>query len=361
MKRRLLLLASIAALMVPAGSATAVTLTTGTWTQYPAGAAEYQAEVQQPINTANTSNWSAKSKGGIPVMFKLSSRQGPAAFESIYGDASTANDFAYASFDPAPEITFSQLANLSTDYAFTLGDCHGGSLRWQVRIDADNDGVRDPYKDGTGGDNDPSNDVPATGDPALFVYYGAYPNFTDCTTANQSGVNMLSLGDLRFDTSQFNWHADFGAVQGSGTFYDSYADALALFGNRRVINATLVVDSGWGGNQRLTVSNTAANDNVYQFVSAGGGAFAPTCDLPAATIQVGKSDPVVDGAINEAPVQPSLVDEGGVFRQVDCKYQYVLSIPSLAGSGTYYVEIEIDGVTVPTPASPGGKVKFDLK
>jgi hypothetical protein len=172
---------------------------------------------------------------------------------------------------------------------------------------------------------------------------------------------MLSLDDLRFDTSQFNWHTDFGSIQGSGTFYDSYADALALFGDRRVINTTLVVDSGWGGNQRLTVSNTTANDNVYQFVTAGGGAFAPTCNLPAATIQVGKVDPVVDGAINEEPVQGSLVDQGSSFRQVDCKYQYVLSIPSLAGAGTYYVEIKIGGVSVPTPSSPDGKVKFDLK
>ncbi len=29
--------------------------------------------MQQPINSANTSNWQARSKGGIPIMFKLSS------------------------------------------------------------------------------------------------------------------------------------------------------------------------------------------------------------------------------------------------------------------------------------------------
>ena len=39
--------------------------------------------MQQPINTANTSNWNSKSKGAIPVMFKLSSTTGPAVFESI--------------------------------------------------------------------------------------------------------------------------------------------------------------------------------------------------------------------------------------------------------------------------------------
>jgi hypothetical protein len=35
----------------------------------------YRATVQQPINSANTSNWSAKSKGGIPVMYKLERSQ----------------------------------------------------------------------------------------------------------------------------------------------------------------------------------------------------------------------------------------------------------------------------------------------
>src|SRR4026208_1939840 len=89
----------------PASAAT----TTGTWTQYPTGATEYQAEVQQPINTANPSNWNSKSKGATPVMFKLSSRTGPAAFESIGSDTNTANDYSYVSFAPSPSITFNEI------------------------------------------------------------------------------------------------------------------------------------------------------------------------------------------------------------------------------------------------------------
>jgi hypothetical protein len=162
---------------------------------------------------------------------------------------------------------------------------------------------------------------------------------------------MIGLSDLRYDTSQY----------AGGTFYDTYENAKTLMGALPVLRASLVIDSGWGGDQRLDVSNTTVNDNVNDFVSSGGGAFAPTCDLPAATIEVGKIDPVVDGAINEEPVQASLVDSGNAFRVVDCKYQYVLSIPSLQGKGTYYVELKIGGTTVPTPSSAGGKVKFDLK
>jgi hypothetical protein len=364
--RRLLTLFATAALLggLMVAPVSAETITTGTWAQYPTGATEYFAEVQQPINSANTSNWSAKSKGGIPIMYKLFSGIGPAVFESIYQTQSTDDDFAFLSFDPDPEIDFEHLLWLSTDYVFSLGDCHGGSLRWSVRIDADDDGLRDPYNDGKNGTIDPSDDVPATGDPAMFIYYGELPNFTDCTSDNQSDTNMIGQPDLRYDTSQFNWHADFGSVQGTGTFYDSYAHALALFEGRRVINTTLVIDSGWGGDQRLTISDTTVNDNVHQWDSGGTGTLAPTCDLPDAFIDVTKLAPVADGIVNETTVYPqSSTDTSKQFRVVDCKYQYVLSIPSLTGTGSYDVEILIDGSSVATSASstPPSEVRFDLK
>jgi len=336
----LALAASVASLIY----ASVASATAGTWVQYPSGATEYQAEVQQPINTANTSNWSSKSKGGIPVMFKLSSRTGPAAFESIYSDNAElggsdtsvgspcatghANDCAFMSFTPSPSITFNDIHTLKTDYNFTTGNCHGGSLRWSVRTSATQ---------------------------SLFIYYGDEPNTTDCTTNSQSGTNMIGLSDLRYDTSQYP----------GGTFYDTYTHALQLMGSDPVIRVSLVIDSGWqnapNGDQRLDVSNTTVNDNVYQFVSSASGPFVATCSLPAATIAVGKGDPVADGDVNEAAVQGSLADSGNAFRVVDCKYQYVLSIPSLQGAGTYEVQLKIGGVRVPTPASPNGKVKFDLK
>jgi hypothetical protein len=304
-------------LVSPASAA----VTTGTWEQYPTGSTQYQAEVQQPINTANTSNWNAKSKGAIPVMFKLSSRTGPAAFESIGSDADTANDYAFMSFTPDSSLTFNQITTLKTDYAFTLGDCHGGSLRWSIRTSSTQ---------------------------SLFIYYGTGPSFTNCTTPSQTGTNMIGLSDLRYDTSQYP----------GGTFYDTYADAQALMGSTPIIRASLVIDSGWGGDQRLNVANTTVNDNVYQFVSSAG-TFAPTCDLPPATIEISKNDPVASGDVNEAAVQGSLADDGNAFRVVDCKYQYVLAIPSLTGKGTYEVQIWINGVRVPT--SPNANVKFDLK
>ena len=187
---------------------------------------------------------------------------------------------------------------------------------------------------------------------SLFIYYGAAPNFTDCTTNSQSGTNMIGQSDLRYDTSQYP----------GGTFYDTYAHARDLMGSEPITRVSLVLDSYWAGDQRATISNTTVNDAVYDFNTGGSGTFAPTCDLPDATIEVSKTDPTANGEINEATVQNSLTDSGNHFRVVDCKYQYVLSIPSLKGAGTYRVTInDADGHSIPTPDSNDNKVKFDLK
>jgi hypothetical protein len=314
------LLASVAliggATLLPAALVAAAT-TSGTWSQYPTGAPVYQAQIQAPINADGSSNWPAKSKGGIPIMFKLSSGTGAAVFQSIGSDTTTANDYAYVSFAPSPAVTFAQITTLSTNYIFTSGNCHGGSLRWSVSTSAGH----------------------------VFIYYGGYPNFTDCTTAgnNQSGVNMIGQPDLRYDTSQI----------AGGTFYDSYAHALTLVGTLPVTAATLVIDSGWGGDQTLTISDTTVNDNVYQWDAGGTGTLAPTCVLPDATLKVTKVSGTGSGEVNETTVVQNF-DGGNAFRVVDCKYQYVLAIPSLNGSGSYQADIQIGGVTV-------GTAHFDLK
>jgi hypothetical protein len=188
---------------------------------------------------------------------------------------------------------------------------------------------------------------------SLFIYYGESPNLTDCTTNSQSGVNMIGQSDLRYDTSQYP----------GGSFYDTYAHAVELMGSQPIIRVSLVLDSYWaGGDQRATISNTTVNDTEYDFNTGGSGTFAPTCDLPNATIEVGKGDSTANGDINEDAVQRSLADSGNHFRIVDCKYQYILSIPSLNGAGTYRVTInDADGNAIPTPDSNDNKVKFDLK
>src|SRR6266545_2381780 len=147
----------------------------GTWVLYPTQSNTYTTSVQQPINADGTSNFKSNGKAVIPVKFSLSTAPGPVIFQSIYSDADTTNDYSFLSFTPSSTLLFSEITNLSAVYTFTEGDCHGGSLRWSVRTSATQ---------------------------SVFIYYGDYPNFTDCTTNNQSGTNMIGQADLRYDTSQ---------------------------------------------------------------------------------------------------------------------------------------------------------------
>lgn len=291
--------------------------TDGTWTLYPPQATAYRTTVQQPINVDGTSNFKG-GKSVIPIKFSLAKSKGPVVFQSIFSDdpGVTANNYSFLTFRPANTLTFPELTNLSAVYAFNEGNCHGGALRWEVGLPTGN----------------------------IFIYYGGHPNFTDCTTAgaatNQSGLNMLSFFDLRFDTSQIG-----------GTFYDSYADALALAGSNPVDGVALVLDGGWAGDQRLTPSNVTVNDNTFV---PGGTTPVPTCTLPSATIQITKISGAPTGNVNE-PVSVQPFDNNKNFRVVDCKYMYNLSTSSLPGAGRYRVEAIIGG----SPAA--GAAEFDVR
>jgi hypothetical protein len=312
-----------AILVVP--STASAQSTTGTWVAYPGQSTAYQTQVKQPINDVpsasdqNVSVFANKNKNVIPVKFGLLSGLGPFVFESIYSDnpGNTANDFSFLSFTPDStlNLTFNDLYNLVANYTFTIGNCHGGSLRWSVRVNVGND------------DN-------TTNDGSVFIYYGGFPNFTDCTTSgpatNQSGSNMIGMSDLRYDTSQVG-----------GTFYDSYSHAQTLVGGDRVIRASLVLDSGWAGDQRLTLGSATVNDNT--FTPSPPTALAPTCDLPPAKIMVTRDSVDSPSLVTTIEsIQPA--DNNEWFRIIDCKYMYNLATSSLPlGSGCYKVEAVIDG------------------
>ena len=320
--------ATLALLLCP-GPSSAQT-TTGTWTFYTNGVATgttYATEVRPPIQADGTSSWPAK-RGAIPVRFRLRSGVGPVELQSIYSDGTDpsfpgTNDFSFVRLGLSPPITFNELTTLQADYVFTMGNCGGGSLRWTIRVDVGNDG-------------DPSNDA------NVFVYYGGYPNFTECVvTDDQSGLNMIGLTedptDLRYDTSQ---------VVG-GTFYDSYSHAQELVGDLPVLVAALVLDSGWfAGDQRVEVGNVTVNDNTVALL---GGSSPPTCNLPPAGIKVTKTAGPGAGPVGSPrSVEPS--DDDTMFRVSGCQYVYNLDVDSLSGVGTYRVEAVIDGNPVPGPA-----------
>jgi hypothetical protein len=340
----LLALATATAFLTGAAGASTTTTPNGTWTAYPGSQTVNQTSVQQPINADGSSNFKSNGNAVIPVKFAISSGTGPFMFESIYSDntslndglgtcgtgsgADHANDCAFLSFTPNSTVTFNQIKELSAVYAFTVGDCHGGSLRWSVRVS-------------------PTQSV--------FIYYGLPSEFGNggtggCTPTSpagdsQSGINMISLTDLRYDTSQVG-----------GKFYDDYAGALALVGAMPITRASLVLDSGWGGDQRLTLTSATFATSAFTdtFVPPPSSPLTAMCPTQEATIQITKTGGTPTGAVNEpTSIQPN--DNNGIFRIVDCKYMYNLATSSLSGVGRYEVEAVINGTAATNPAF------FDLR
>lgn len=288
--------------------------TTGTWTLFPPQATTYQVSIDQPINPDGSSVFS--SKATVPVQYDVLSGPGPVVFSSYVAGKTYSNlDFA-----PNPALTFDQITNLTAVYSFTTGNCLLGSLRWSVNSDIG----------------------------ALFIYYGAEPNTTDCTSTgaatNQSGINMIGLSDLRYDTSQIG-----------GTFYDTYAHAKALLEGHAISSVTLVLDGGQagGGDQVVSLGNVTVNDNTYAPQTGG---YATVCPTTPATIQVSKVGSSGALTIDES-VASVVPDSGTQFRIVGCKYQYNISGKSL-GAGQYKVDVLINGVPV---IQTGSGTQFALK
>jgi hypothetical protein len=337
----------VAAMALPA-SATVPT-TTGTWYSYPdqtfttatsitTGPTAYKSAVRPPINADGSSNWPAK-RGVIPVQFDLlaapstttvtTKTYDPPVWESLNATGSV----SYAGLTLSSDLTFNQITNLSADYAFSEGDCFGGSLRWTIT-------------------------VLHNGSPEqIHVYYGT-PNGPDqgCSglLKSGSGQNLITTG-ITEDRFEFQ-----GAGAPVYTTYDAMK-ALTNGGTDKVLSVQLTLDSGWKADQRANVSNVTVNDNTWvpktTEVTTGAtvtGAYAKTCALPAAELRFAKNDAIPTGAINEAEsIQPK--DTGQFYRQVDCKYIYNLDVSSLSGQGTYTVWVRIGGVNLQVPAT------FDLR
>jgi hypothetical protein len=212
-----------------------------------------------------------------------------------------------------------------------MGDCFGGSLRWDVY-------VPDPVS-------------------VVHIYYGNPSGFPDppgqsCSGTNsETGQNLISSPTAppnRFEI-------------GNTGVYTTYAAALAAVGSMQVSAAQLTLDSGWKADQRVNVSNVTVNDNTWvpkttetTTTTPVVGTYASTCTLPVAELRWGKNSASPTGDVNEADsIQPK--DTGVFYRQVDCKYIYNLDVSSLSGQGSYTVWVRIGGVNVQVPAT------FDLR
>ena len=144
------------------------------------------------------------------------------------GTTSGGINFDETSVTP-PVTTLSTLQNLSTDYKFTAGSCGGGSPRFQINVDGKN----------------------------IFVYIGPPPNYTGCAAGVWLNTGNLLQSALFVDTSQLP----------GGTFYDTWASALAKYGTHTVTGIQLVADGGWavGGTQVVQVDNVMINTTLFTF------------------------------------------------------------------------------------------------
>jgi hypothetical protein len=338
MRRSLILMtATLILALLLVGTAAADTTTTtpnGTWAAYPGQAALYQTSVQPPINADGSSNFKANGKAVIPVKFALSQGTGDFVFESIFSDSSAANDFSFLSWKSNTPLTFADISELSAVYAFTDGDCAGGSLRWTVRLN-DNGTNR-----------------------SLDIHYqpGANGISQQTCAPGTSGANLIASTDAIYVTQTFN-----GGYSFPSAYNNTYADAVAQLGSLPVVGMNLIVDSGWGANGDQVVALTSAtvgvggaNPYTETFTPQPASPPTATCPTQGATIKITKTDGAPTGDVNEpTSIQPQ--DNNGIFRIVDCKYMYNLATSSLSGVGTYKVSAVINGVTASNSAG------FDLK
>ena len=346
----------VAATLLPLGVALAPAHSTeaatpGSWTFYPGqpytdstssapGSTVYKTAVRAPVNADGTSNFVAK-RGVIPIQFDglaapstvvtTTRTYDPPVWQSIGSTPDdTSDDVTFATLTPSTSLTFDDVTDVHATYEFTAGDCFGGSLRWTINVT--HEGV-------------------ATN---VYVYYGT-PNGPDQTCSDGrsgSGDNLIVTGVTpdRFEV-----------VGLTVPMYTTYEAAQAIVGGDHVNWVSLGLDSGWKADQRANVSDVTVNGNTWvpktsEVISTDTtpGTFAKTCDLPPASLTWSKNGSTVSGAVNEATsIQPS--DDGSLYRQVDCKYIYNLSVSSLAGVGSYAVYAHIGGTDVPEPA------RFDLR
>jgi len=336
----LALLAGGAAATGPAGTwqlVPAQSDTTGT----PSTTATYKTSVLQPINADGSSVFSAK-RGVVPVQFSVQAGTktttthtiGPVVFQSIGSDGftgSATDDYSLLVFTPSQAMTFDDIQSLVANYAFTTGDCFGGSLRWTINVQHNGAGQN------------------------VHDYYGDPGGVQSCTgTADESGDNLIASGAANRFEIEGGWPT-------AGGLYRSYADAQAVVGSDAVNWIALILDSGWSSDQVIDGATLGAsiNGNAWQPKTPGDttdttyGTFAPTCTLPAAAITLNRTAGGTIGAVDEVS-SVSAADTTGFFRQVDCKYIYNLSVSGL-GVGTYSVAAKVDGTTLDNPAIFGLK------
>lgn len=148
--------------------------------------------------------------------------------------------YSGVSFDNANGTTFGSLTNLATDFDVTDDSCGGGSPRFQVALDTNNDDVSDGN---------------------VHIAMGPSPSFAGCAGASNTG-NLIGNNDSgRYDFGQFG-----------GSASATYADAPAAVMNGEIVGISIVVDGSWSaaatggdGEQTVHIDNVQINSTTEDF------------------------------------------------------------------------------------------------
>lgn len=152
---------------------------------------------------------------------------------------STGYGYGLVSVDfPGHKTTFSQLANLSTSYDVTTGDCSGGSPRYQIDL-------LPP------GDHNLSDAI------SFYVYFGAQP-YGGC-----AGNTMNTQTNLIGDDSNGWWFVDSSGVSNTP---ENYSVVKAQYGGYQLLDVQIAVDGGWaqsGNVQQVTIQGWKVDGKTY--------------------------------------------------------------------------------------------------
>lgn len=171
---------------------------------------------------------------GNASIIKAGSRPSKWAVELVSFDYREVDEyFGGISYEVPDGLLVSDLENLSAVYEVTEGTLGGGSPRFSIGVDTDDDGEADGN---------------------LFVYLGTPPDYTDGPAGVVDSGNLL---DGFVDASQLG-----------GEFYGSWEEALALVGDdATVVSVDLVADGGWAtedGMQTVVIYEVRVNDDTFR-------------------------------------------------------------------------------------------------
>ncbi len=159
----------------------------------------------------------------------------------LRSDTTVLPGFGVGTFTLPADTLWTDLDIVSSDYNVTNDNCGGGSPRYQIKVDTNNDGVSDGN---------------------VHVAIGPSPLFTGCLLGWQSTGNVIGNEDAgRYDYSQFG-----------GSPFTTYSNAPASVVAGEAISVQLVVDGSWnapatGGDSEQTVlfDNVLINSDLHTF------------------------------------------------------------------------------------------------